>query len=374
MKKNTIKEKQLEKLFTPSAIGKLNLPNRLIRSATAESMADIEGHPTNDLIEFYRELSKGGVGLIISGHMNVHPSGRAHSNMTGIYDDSHIPRLRELVDAVHLADGKVAVQINHAGMQARGEGIEETIAPSRIEADFIKNIPREMTVEEIELIINSFGQAARRAKESGFDAVQVHAAHGYLIGQFLSPLVNKRKDQWGGELNNRMRFLRRVAHEVRAQIGEDYPLFIKLGMMDGIEGGLSLEDGLSIVAELEEMGFDGVELSGNLGGKKLANVRKGVRKESEEAYFLDFAIKARQATKLPIISVGGFRSLKVMESVLKDDHADFISLCRPLINDPHLPNKLRAGEISRSECLSANNCWAKNPGDGIACKCPIDKI
>ncbi len=364
----------MEKLFTPSTIGTLELPNRLIRSATAESMADVDGHPIEKLIALYQQLVRGGVGLIITGHMNVHPSGRAHPNMTGIYEDDHIAGLKNLVDAVHRSGGKVAVQINHAGMHARGEGIEERIAPSKIEGDFVKHTPREMTIEEIDLIIDAFAQAARRAKESGFDAVQVHAAHSYLVGQFLSPLSNKRTDVWGGNLKNRMRFLKEVSVAVREQVGPDYPLLIKFGMMDGMENGLTLDEGLTVVGALEDMGYDGIELSGGFGGKKLSNVRKGVRNESEEAYFIEFATKAKQVTDLPIILVGGFRSRSVMDAVLERGDADFISLCRPLINDPDFPNKLRSGELTRSECLSANNCWAKEVGDGIACKCPIEKV
>lgn len=363
----------MEKLFTASQIGSLTIPNRLVRSATAESMAD-DGHPTSKMIALYQQLVKGGVGLIISGHMNVHPSGKAHPLMAGIYDDSHIPGLTELVEAVHQDGGIVAVQINHAGMYAKGEEITETIAPSMLIDSMIRRTPREITLEEIDIMIDSFGQAARRAKESGFDAVQVHAAHGYLVGQFLSPLVNKREDIWGGNFNNRMRFLREVTSAVRSEVGKDYPLLIKLGMMDGLEGGLTLEEGLSIVEALEAMGYDGIELSGGLGGENLSNVRKGIRKESEEAYFLEFARKAQQVTTLPIILVGGFRSRPVMDSVLEEGDVDFISLCRPLINDPDFPNKLRSGELTRSECLSANNCWGVEPGEGIACKCPIEKV
>lgn len=361
-------------LFSPSKIASLSLPNRLVRSATAESMADLKGYPEDRMLDLYRDLVRGGVGLIITGHMNVHPSGLAHSNMAGIYNDDHVPGLRALVDAVHQEGGKVAVQINHAGLYARGEGITETIGPSKLYGSVIKKEPREMTVAEIEMMIDAFAQAARRAKEAGFDAVQMHAAHGYLVSQFLSPVTNLRKDEWGGNLDQRMRFLREVTAGIKAELGDDFPLLIKLGMMDGYEEGLTLEDGASVVAALEEMGYDGIELSGGLGGKNLSNVKKGVRKEAEEAYFLDFAIKAKQVTELPIISVGGYRSLSVMEKVLVDDHADFISLCRPLINDPDFPNKLRSGERAKSECLSSNNCWGENPGDGISCKCPIDKI
>ena len=231
-----------------------------------------------------------------------------------------------------------------------------------------------MTVAEIEDIIDAFGQAARRVKQAGFDAVQVHSAHGYLSSQFLSPAVNRRTDAWGGSLENRMRFLRRVVQAVRTQVGPDYPVFIKFGMMDGIEGGLSLEEGLQVVASMREMGLDAVELSGGFGSKHFVNVRKGIRREEDEAYFLEFAQKARQVTDLPIMLVGGFRSASVMEGVLANGDADFISLCRPLINDPDFPNKLFHGVQDRSDCLAANNCWARANGEGIACKCPLEKV
>jgi len=206
-------------LFTPGNIGALALPNRLVRSATAERLADADGRPRPRLKSLYQELARGGVGLIITGHMYVHPSGRAHPEMTGIYSDELILSLAELADVVHREGGQVVVQINHGGMQCSRQTVPQTIAPSAVDASFLQRPAREMTPDEITLLIQAYGQAARRAQEAGFDGVQIHGAHGYLIGQFLSPFVNRRTDEWGGDLEERMRFLRAVCLAVREQVG-----------------------------------------------------------------------------------------------------------------------------------------------------------
>lgn len=358
-------------LFTAAHIGALHLPNRLVRSATAERMAGPDGHPLPKLKLLYQQLAQGGVGLIITGHMYVHPSGKAHTEMTGIYSDALIPELAELADTVHLAGGKIAVQISHGGMQCSRETVTETIAPSVIDKPFLKQPAREITIGEIEATIQAYAQAARRAKEAGFDGVQLHGAHGYLISQFLSPYVNRRTDEWGGGIYGRTNFLRHVCRAVREQIGQTYPMFIKLGLMDGLDGGLSVEDGARVVALLEEMGLDAVEISGGIGGKRLTNIQKGIRTETDEAYFLTLARKARPATVLPLMLVGGFRSRAVMERILAERDADFISLCRPLISEPDFPNQMRLELKNKSRCISSNNCWPEDIGVGIACKCPL---
>lgn len=364
----------MDTLFSPTNIGSLALPNRLVRSATAERMADASGRPRPQLKQLYQELARGGVGLIITGHMYVHPSGRAHPEMTGIYSDELIPSLAELANAVHQEGGRVAVQINHGGMQCSPEAVPETMAPSTIDASFLQRPAREMTPDEIALLIQAYAQAACRAQEAGFDGVQIHGAHGYLISQFLSPLVNRRTDEWGGpeSVKGRMNFLRAVCQAVRKQVGPDYPVFIKLGVMDGVEGGLTVTEGMQVVAVLEEMGLDAVEISGGIGGGRDLNTRVGIRSESDEAYFGPLAQQARPATELPIILVGGFRSRRVMEEVLATGDADLISLCRPLICEPDLPNRLRLGLQERSACLSANRCWPEKMGEGIACKCSVE--
>jgi 2,4-dienoyl-CoA reductase-like NADH-dependent reductase (Old Yellow Enzyme family) len=339
-------------------------------------MADVEGRPTPALVALYGRLARGGVGLIITGHMYVHPSGKAHPGMVGIYSDSLVPDLAQLADAVHRENGRVAVQINHGGMQCRGPSATDPIAPSAVASPVLPQHAREISVNEIGVLIRAYGQAARRTQEAGFDGVQIHAAHGYLVNEFLSPLVNRRTDEWGGSTERRTRFLRAVCQEVRRQVGPRYPVFIKLGMVDHVEGGLTAEDGVQVVAALEAMGMDAVEISGGIAGivGSRANIRPATRSESEEAYFRPLAAQARPATALPIALVGGFRSRAVMDQVLDAGDADFIALCRPLICEPDLPSNLRLGLQERSSCVSGNRCWPSGPGDmGIGCKCLIER-
>ncbi len=351
-------------LFTPYQIGSLQTSN-----------PDPDGRPLPPLTNLYEDLARGGVGLIITGHMYVHPSGKAHDEMTGVYSDDLIPDLAELARTVHGLGGRIVPQINHGGMNSQAEAISEPISPSAIDQPFLEKPAREMTPREVDTAIHAFADAARRCKEAGFDGVQIHAAHGYLVSQFLSPFVNKRTDQWGGTAEKRMRFLRDVCSAVREQVGDEYPVLIKLGMEDGVEGGLSSEEGAGVVAALAGMGIDAVEISGGLGGEnKNLNVRKGIQTEAKEAYFLPLAREARRRTDLPILLVGGFRSRSVMETVLADGLADYVSLCRPLISEPDLPNQFRLGLSEKSRCLSANNCWAKEAGEGIKCKCPHDRV
>ena len=360
-------------LFAPGTLAGMNLPNRLVRSATAEYMAEVDGRPRPQLAALYRELVRGGVGLIITGHMYVHPGGKANPEMTGIYADELLPGLAELAQAVHEEGGHIVAQINHGGMQCSRQAVQGTIAPSAVEVDFLKQPAREMTVAEIEMVIDSFAQAARRVKAAGFDGVQIHAAHGYLVSQFLSPFINKRTDRWGGDLQGRMRFLCEICRAVREQIGPDYPILTKLGLADMVEAGLTLAEGLQVVAALESMGLDAVEISAGIGGRSPSSIRAGIKTEADEGYFRLWAKEARQVTRLPIILVGGFRSRRVMEDVLAAGDADFVSLCRPLICEPDFPNRLRQGLQERSSCISANRCWPEAEGTGMGCKCPRGK-
>ena len=362
-------------LFTPRTLGTLSLPNRFVRSATAERMATAEGHPTPAQLDLYRQLVAGGVGLIVTGHMFVDPGGKCHPEMAGIHDDALIPDLAALVRGVHEAGGKVAVQINHGGMQCSRETVAETVAPSDIEADFLPQPARALTEQEIGAIIDAYAQAARRAREAGFDAVQLHGAHGYLISQFLSPFTNRRVDEWGGSLENRMRFLREVCRAIRSEVGSDYPVFIKLGLVDApdLEPGLSLEEGVAVVAACREFGLDGVEISHGIGGSKGFRHLARSRGQEREAHFRDWARAARaipaiSAPAFPLMLVGGLRSFEVMEEVLASGDADFISLCRPLICEPDLPMRLKTGQ-ARAACISGDRCWPANVGEGIACKC-----
>jgi 2,4-dienoyl-CoA reductase-like NADH-dependent reductase (Old Yellow Enzyme family) len=232
-----------------------------------------------------------------------------------------------------------------------------------------------MTADEIAAAVDDFAQAARRAQDAGFDAVQLHAAHGYLVGQFLSPHTNRRTDRWGGDFERRLRFLAAVSEAVRGQVGAGFPLFVKLGMMDNVErvpDGLTLEDGVRIVALLADLGLDAVEISGGYGGGQADfNARLVVGSKAPEAYFRPLARRAKVVTDLPVILVGGLRSRAVMEEVLAAGDADLISVCRPLVLEPDLPNRLRTGEAMVSACISGGRCWPEGEGQGIRCKCEV---
>jgi len=359
-------------LFEAGSIAGLEVKNRLVRSATAEKMCDEGGRPEQAMIDLYADLARGGVGLIITGHAFVHASGKAHPTMMGVHRDELVPSLQALTKVVHQEGGGkrsgVVMQINHAGRQTSEETIGRTpVAPSPVPR--VKGGPRphELTDAEIEELVAAFGRAAGRAKEAGFDGVQLHGAHGYLINQFCSPATNWRRDRWGGSIARRLRFLEEVAAAVRDEVGGDYPLLIKLGIQDFVRDGLTLDDGVEIVRHLADWGIDAVEISCGMGG---TSSRKDILKPEDEAYFLPQARRAREATDLPIILVGGMRSLAVVESILEEGAADFISMCRPLIREPDLPNQWREGRTESAACVSCNKCWP-GPGEyGIACRNP----
>jgi 2,4-dienoyl-CoA reductase-like NADH-dependent reductase (Old Yellow Enzyme family) len=359
-------------LFSPVEIGGLQLPNRLVRSATAERLAtEPVGRATPSLAALYGELARGGVGLIITGHAFVAPEGKAHVEMLSAHCDQILPGMRTLVSAVHSKGGRIALQINHAGRQTDKACTPAVLAPSAVPTSS-QEMPQEMTPAEIVAAVDAFGQAARRGQLAGFDAVQLHAAHGYLISQFLSPHTNRRDDGWGGDFERRLRFLASVCESVRGQVGPTYPVLIKLGMTDNPErvpGGLTEDDGERIVGRLAGWKLDAVEISGGDGGGGDFNVRLGIGSKVPEAYFRPLARRAKSATHLPVILVGGLRSRAVMEDVLVTNDADLISLCRPLIREPDLPQRLQSGRTTASACISGGRCWAKGMGEGIRCKC-----
>ncbi len=360
-------------LFEASHIAGLELKNRLVRSATAERMCDEDGRPEQAMIDLYADLARGGVGLIVTGHAFVHENGKAHATMTGVHRDDLVPSLRALSEVVHREGGNkrsgVVMQINHAGRKTSEEVTGRMpVAPSPVPQSKGGPRPHELTESEIKELIAAFGRAAGRAKEAEFDGVQLHGAHGYLINQFCSPASNWRRDRWGGSVARRLRFLEEVVAAARDEVGGDYPLLIKLGVQDSVRDGLTLDDGVEIVRHLADWGLDAVEISCGMGA---TSARKDILRPDDEAYFLPQARRARQATDLPLILVGGMRSLAVMESILAEGTADFISMSRPLIREPDLPNQWReGGRTERAACISCNNCWPGLGEYGTACRAP----
>ncbi len=359
----------MSKLFETSEINGMTLANRFVRSATWEGMAEADGTCTANLIDLMAELTAGGVGLIITGHAYVDPRGQAGPWQLGIYRDDLIPGLTRMTETVHAGGGKMVAQLAHAGLYADADLTGRApLAPSAV-SGFTKAEPQEMSAGEIEQVVESFSSAAGRAKAAGFDGVQIHAAHGYLLSQFLSPAFNRRQDKYGGGVENRAEIVLEVLKGTRLSVGRDYPVLIKMNTGDFLESGLVLDDALKIGVMLEKAGIDAIELSGGTGASgKLRPVRMGIKSEDREAYFKEAAVAFRRQVKLPLILVGGIRSFHIAEQIVNDGVVDYISMSRPLIREPGLINRWKSGDHRKSTCLSDNRCFVPiRQGEGVYC-------
>ncbi len=359
----------MSKLFETSEINGMKLANRFVRSATWEGMAADDGACTPKLIDLMAGLAKGGVGLIVSSHAYVSPEGQAGPWQVGVYDDKLIPGLEAMATAVHENGGKIVMQLAHAGYFANAKLTGQTpMAPSNAEG-FAKGPRQEMTAGDIQGVVKAYGAAAKRAQTAGFDGVQIHSAHGYLLSQFLSPAFNQRQDEYGGGIDNRARALVEVLREVRQVVGKDYPVLVKMNCQDFIDNGLALEDSLKAGAMLAQNGIDAIELSGGiLTGGKLSPSRMGIKTEDKEAYFQQDAVAFKKQIDVPLILVGGNRSFQVAEGLVDDGVADYLSMSRPLIREPGLINRWKSGDLARATCLSDNMCFEPaRKGEGIYC-------
>jgi len=355
--------------FDPIVINGMTLRNRFVRSATWEGLATDNGEVTDRLLQLYRELAEGGVGLIISSHSYVAPNGKATPWQIGICADKLLPGLNQLTRTVHDAGGIIACQLAHAGLFAMADRPgENSLAPSAA-TGFTQTAPREMTEDEINGVVLSFADAAGRAKSAGFDGVQIHAAHGYLLSQFLSPVFNQRRDNYGGDAKNRARIVKEVLIAIRDRVGPDYPVMIKMNCRDYLDGGLELDDALRIAEILQDNGLNAVEVSGGtLSSGKQSPSRTAIRETGDEAYFEEAARAFRETLAIPVILVGGIRSYTVADRILAEPAADLVSLSRPLIREPALVNRWLSGDHSRAECLSDNRCFGPAmSGKGIYC-------
>ena len=356
-------------MFEARMINSLQTNNRFVRSATWEGMAAEDGKVTPKLINLMTELANGGVGLIISSHAYVHPHGQATPWQLGVYDDALIPGLQEMTTAVHDSGGKIVLQLAHAGIFADAKSTGKApLAASQI-AGITESSCREMSISDIQEIINAFVQAAIRAKSAGFDGVQIHSAHGYLLSQFLSPSFNHREDEYGGDIQNRARALIAVLQNVRKAVGEDYPILVKMNCQDFVENGLIVEDAVQVGRMLAENGIDAIELSGGiLTSRKLSPSRAGIKSEDKEAYFQNEAGIFKKNIDVPLIVVGGMRSFAVAERLVNEGVADLISMSRPFIREPYLINRWKNGDLRKATCLSDNRCFGPGmKGVGIYC-------
>jgi 2,4-dienoyl-CoA reductase-like NADH-dependent reductase (Old Yellow Enzyme family) len=353
-------------LFSPIKIKNMALSNRFVRSATSDHYTEGLGYTSDRKVALYSEIAAGGVGLIITGVTSVHPSGISSNTRATIASDDYIPAFKRLTDAVHARGSKIAVQLWHAGREAgrtRRVFNKNAIGPSLIENDpyYIGNY-RSMTEEEIWIVIRAFGDAARRAREAGFDAVQVHGAHAYLFSQFLSPFANQRNDKWGGSLENRLRFHHEVCKDIRQKVGHDYPVLIKMGVQDGFAEGLQFDEGLQAAKLIAEYGYDALEISQGLRGSdyKKQEFPTGIVSLEDEAYFRVWCNTVKKQVQVPVMMVGGLRTFALMEEIIKNQEADFISLCRPLIREPGIINEWKNGSRRRTACISCNKCLESN--------------
>lgn len=391
-------------LFTPGAIGRLELPNRLIRSATHEGMADEAGRPTEAQAALYEELARGGVGLIITGYVGVHASGKsALHRMAMIDSDALVPAHRRLVERVHAAGGRIALQLAHCGRQTwSGVTGQPLLAPSAVACSVTRERPRAMSEADIAMVVQAFDEAARRAREAGYDAVQVHAAHGYLLSSFLSRRTNRRRDAYGGTPEKRFRVVAEVLRAVRDAVGPEIPVLIKLNTLERARAGIRPAECVRYAEMVEATGCcDAIELSGGTNEEAFVMSRgdfpaatilrslqpycdyppavkailrrvafpaiRRLQPPFSEGYNLQTAAAVKAAVGLPVITVGGMRSGRFIEDAIASGKTDFVSLARPLVREPNLPARLREDPAAIALCRSCNLCLVRAGAGPLRC-------
>lgn len=379
-------------IFEKSEISGITLKNRIIRSATHDGLANADGGVSDELIKKYRILAENEVGCIITGYAAVSKNGVSpYPRMLRIYDDSVIESYKKLTDAVHKCDTPVVLQLAHCGRQTSSKAIGcQKVAPSNVLHAFYPDRAKELNYSEIKGIINDFVSAAKRAEKAGFDAVQLHAGHGYLLHDFLSPYGNRRKDAWGGTLENRCKIVVKIIEGIKEHTS--LPVWIKLSAEDNRRHGMTLDDSVKIVKILEKAGLDAVEVSCGTVEDGMNTMRSDVMPMTAVFTYREpcasfpkplwdaglFAAKfvnpyIKQPTELenfntynssvikknvsvPVIVVGGIHKLDDMELIIQNKKADYISMCRPFICEPDLVKKLKNGKQTEAKCIMCNYC------------------
>ena len=379
-------------LFTPQKIGSVLLRNRSIRSAAFEGMCP-NNSVSDDLIKYHASVAAGGIGMTTVAYASVSRSGLSFPHQLLISREA-IPSLERLCAAIHQEGAAAAIQIGHCGLMAKKSLSGACLAPSGGFNLYGPTCPRALTVNEIAEIVRDFSEAVKIVKEAGFDAVEVHAGHGYLISQFLSPYTNKRKDQYGGSFENRSRFMIEVIRAVIDTAAPSLAVVVKINLRDGFRGGIELDESIQVAKLLEKEGVHGLVLSGGFVSKAPMFVMRGsmpVKVMAQymnnpwmklgtryfgnllmkpepftEGYFLEDALKLRKEVHLPLIYVGGLKSKEMIEKVLGSGF-EFVQIARALIHDPGFINKLKTGEVVRSGCESSNYCIARMYSGQMAC-------
>lgn len=321
------------------------IKNRLFKSAMSEQLGDKNNAPTPQLMQLYRTWAAGGTGLLVTGNVMIDRTALGEPKNVVLDQQSDPELFQRWAEAGTRNNTQLWMQLNHPGKQIPNLINKEPVAPSAVplgsglEKTF--NCPRALTSDEIEKLIRKFAYAAGQAKAWGFTGVQIHAAHGYLVNQFLSPHHNRRDDQWGGALENRMRFLREIYRAIRAEVGEDFPIGVKLNSADFQRGGFTEEESMQVIQTLQDDGMNLIEVSGgNYENPSMVGAKAKQSTVKREAYFLDYAEKAQKLLYIPLVVTGGFRSAKAMNAALACGATDMIGLARPLAIEPDIANKL----------------------------------
>ena len=357
----------IKKPFDKTFLKGLELKNRFIRSAIWEGLAHEEGYVTDELIDFYRTLSEGGVGTIITGFSNVAKFDKPASGMMGIYDDKFIPGLKKMVDEVHKNSCNIFLQIVIGGSQGRTGLSETVVGPSSHRNPVTRQAAKELTIDEIINLEERFKEAAIRAKKAGFDGVQIHGAHGYLLSQFMNPIFNKREDIYGGNIEGRSRFLRETYKKIREAVGEDFVVSVKINSEDYVDGGATQEEMLWVCEELSKQGIDLIEVSGGsvVSRRNEGVIRTGIKTIEDEGYFEKFGKELSSRIDTPVSLVGGFRTYSKVEEVLENTDIQYISLARPLLAEPELINEWKNKNYIKAFCKSCNGCLKSDKSECI---------
>jgi 2,4-dienoyl-CoA reductase-like NADH-dependent reductase (Old Yellow Enzyme family) len=351
-------------MFEPVRIKNLEIRNRIARSATFEGMGSAEGEPSESLARLYTELAESGVGLIFTSAAMVErfklqlPADQDIAYPLFIDRDELLAPWKPIAAAVRSRGARIAMQIVHPGRQEE-PGLrlgEPPLAPSPVELPASGVVPREMTVQEIRESVEKFAQACRRVKEAGFDAVQLHGGHGYMISNFISPYTNRRTDEYGGDTARRARFIVDIVRRARGLVGNGYPIMIKMNCDDFVPGGLARQEAARVASLIEEAGIDCIEVTGGIPDARDRMPGKGIKKQEQEAYLRPCAEALRPALRIPLILVGGMRSPRVIEKILSDGTADMVSMSRPFIREPRLLERWREGSRKKVTCVSCSKC------------------
>jgi len=308
---------------------KLVLKNRLVMPPMATAKSDIDGRLNNDVLDYYEEKSKGGfISLIIIEHSFISQKGKASDRQLSIAEDDKVNDLKKLADIIHKNGSKAVMQINHAGSSTdKSVTGSEPIGPSPVlNPPDGKIVPKEIDINEIKTIVKEFKDAALRVKDAGFDGVELHCAHGYLLSQFISPLTNKRTDEYGGDIFGRIKIHLEIIKEIRHAVGDSFPLLVRLGASDYMEGGLTIEESKLAAYEFEKAGVDMLDISGGLCRAILPGV-------SEEGYFSSLSEAIKDIVKIPVIVAGGITKVETAENILSQGKADLIGVARAIYRD-----------------------------------------